>query len=89
MPRAHTVISGVVRNPRGEPVAQARVYFTGGPTAFPDIAALTDRGGKFSLSAPSGGTYNLECMAEGFAPAAVTITVEEGQEVQLEIGLKR
>lgn len=88
MARVPNVISGIVRNPRGEPVAQARVYFIGGPVPLPDIAALTDSGGAFSLSAPTPGTYHIECAVEGFAPTVATVAVTEGQEVQLEIWLR-
>jgi hypothetical protein len=81
-------ISGIVRDSRGNPVAQARVYFTGGPEPWPDIAALTDNNGTFSLSAPSPGTYTIECVAEGFAPVVATVTVTGDQEVRLDITLR-
>ena len=37
-----TTIAGVVVDPRGNPVEEARVYFVEGPVPLPDIAALTD-----------------------------------------------
>jgi Carboxypeptidase regulatory-like domain len=70
------VISGAVRDPRGLPVAQARVYFIEGPGPLPDIAALTDDNGRFSMSAPAPGIYRLECQADGFSPARATVTIE-------------
>jgi carboxypeptidase family protein len=88
MAQMPNVISGTVRDPGGNPVAEARVYFTGGPVPLPDIAALTNGNGAFSLSAPSTGTYHLGCAAEGFAPGAATVTVTAGQDVRLEIWLK-
>jgi len=45
-----SVISGIVRDPNGRPVADARIYFIGGPVPLPDIAALTDAAGAFSLT---------------------------------------
>jgi Carboxypeptidase regulatory-like domain len=81
-------ISGIVRDSHGNPVAQARVYFTGGPEPWPDIAALTDNNGAFSLPAPSPGTYTIECVAEGFAPVTAAVTVMGSQEVQLQITLR-
>ena len=84
---AMNVISGVVRDPRNNPVSQARVYFTHGPVPLPDIAALTDNSGAFSLSAPVPGTYTIECAAEGFANTTATVTVAGGQETHLEIRL--
>ena len=73
--REPLVISGRVRDPGGDPVKEARVYFTEGPVSFPDIAALTDDEGRFSLTAPAPGTYILECRAEGFAPKETAVTV--------------
>ncbi|GAA0484126.1 carboxypeptidase-like regulatory domain-containing protein [Streptomyces sp. NPDC046215] len=69
------VISGVVRDAAGDPVAGARVAFTDGPRPLPDIAALTDGEGHFSLAAPAEGTYTLACRTDdGTASAAVHIT---------------
>ena len=89
MAEKSAVISGIVRDPSGKPVTDARVYFAKGPMPLPDIAALTNSNGAFSLSAPSAGTYSIECNASGFAPIAATVTVASGQKVQLDIGLKR
>ena len=83
------LVSGVVRDPVGKPVTEARVYFTGGPVPLPEIAALTDHHGAFSLSAPAAGTYSMAINSEGFAPEAMTIPVASGQQVQLEIRLKK
>ena len=89
MAQQSNVVSGVVRGPQNNPVAQARVYFTRGPGPIPEIAALTDDRGHFSLTAPSAGTYTLECVAEGFTPAVATVSVRSGQETFLEITLSR
>jgi hypothetical protein len=86
--RDPSVISGIVRDLKGRPVAQARVYFTAGPVPLPDIAALTDSAGSFSLSAPTAGSYTIECTADGFAPAATTVTVSGGSGIHVEIHLK-
>ena len=82
------VISGVVRDARGHPLAQTRVYFTKGPVPLPDIAALTNKEGAFSLTAPAAGSYTLACAAEGFALTEVTVAVADSQETHLEIQLK-
>ena len=83
------LISGFVGDSAGKPVTGARVYFTGGPVPLPDIAALTDGGGAFSLSVPSAGIYEIECNADGFAPEAVTVALAPGQTAHLDIRLKR
>ncbi len=82
------IISGVVCDSHSNPIANARVYFTNGPVALPDIAALTNKDGAFSLSAPIAGSYTIACAAEGFAPAAVTVTVADKKETHLEIRLR-
>ncbi len=59
------VISGVVLDSEGNPLADARVYFVEGPGPVPDIAALTDAQGRFRLSAPGSGLYLLAVAADG------------------------
>ncbi|WP_394437026.1 carboxypeptidase-like regulatory domain-containing protein [Streptomyces sp. SGAir0957] len=75
-------ITGVVRDASGAPVAGARVLFTDGPGPLPDIAALTDAGGRFSLGAPSPGTYTLMCRADpvlgASGTAEATVSVRPG-----------
>jgi hypothetical protein len=70
-----TIISGVVQDLHGKPIAQAPVYFTNGPVPLPDIAALTDEEGAFTLTAPTRGSYTIACAAEGFAPTEVSIEI--------------
>ena len=79
----------MIRAPDGQPVAGARVFFVSGPGPFPDIAALTDDQGRFALSARLPGTYQIECVAEGFASTRETIAALSGQQVAIEISLKR
>jgi hypothetical protein len=83
-------IAGVVVDAEGNPVEEARVYFVEGPVPLPDIAALTDSSGRFALSVPTAGTYQLGIASEG--PAGLlheTTTVEVGEvrSVDLEIRL--
>ncbi len=68
------IISGEVRV-GGRAVADARVFIVDGPGSFSDIAALTDSHGRFSLTAPQAGSYTVTCVAEGFAPASLTVEV--------------
>jgi hypothetical protein len=82
------VIRGVVRDPDGSPVVQARVFIAEGPVPVPDVAILTDERGEFALAAPAPGTYRLGCAAEGFAQ--VTESVDAGErEARVEIRLGR
>jgi hypothetical protein len=79
------VVSGVVRDSAGNPVPQARVYFTAGPGPLPEIAALTDASGAFSLTASAAGDYTLECAAEGLAPVSSKISVRSGDETRFDL----
>lgn len=83
------IISGIVRDSKGQPVGDARVYFIGGPVPLPDVAVLTDKTGRFTLSAPTTGAYTIQCAAEGFATATVTVNVTSTQDMQVVIRLKK
>jgi hypothetical protein len=71
------------------PVTEARVFFGAAPVPMPDIAALTDDDGRFSLYVPAPGAYELVCHADGLHPAIVPIDVLPGSEsiaVDVELG---
>jgi hypothetical protein len=87
MPASPTVVAGVVRDPAGDPVPQARVYIASGPVPVPDIAALTDAAGQFAMALPAAGTYEVACTAEGYAPSSTTVTAAGEQELRLELRL--
>jgi len=85
-----SVIAGVVVDARGNPVEKARVYFIEGPVPLPDIAALTDSDGRFALTAPVSGTYQLGVASEGpegFMQTTSEVAVRGEPRVDLEIGL--
>ena len=84
-----SVISGVVCNPNGQPVEDARVYFIAGPVPLSDMASLTDSKGKFTLSAPVTGIYKIECYADGFDSTSVSVEVRKDEDAQVEIRLKK
>ena len=84
-----TVISGTVQGPGNKPVAGARVYFTDGPVAFPEIAALTDDNGRYSLTAPAPGEYVVACAADDLAGKSRTVKVKGGKGVVLDFQLER
>lgn len=82
------VIFGRVLGPGGKPIGNARVYFTQGPVPLPEIAALTDDSGKFSLTAPAPGKYVIAGAAEGFENSSATVNVAKGKEAHVDIKLK-
>jgi hypothetical protein len=88
MARSPSVISGVVRSPDGKPVSNARVYFTAGPVALPEIAAVTDESGAFSLTAPAPGEYVVESNSDKFGSGSSKVKVKGGEPVRLELKLK-
>lgn len=88
MARAPGVISGVVSGPDGKPVPNARVYFKAGPGPLPEIAALTDKSGAFSLTAPAAGEYVIESAADDFAARSSKVKVKGGEQVRLNLKLK-
>lgn len=52
-------IHGVVTDPSGQPVPGAVVMLAAAPVPVPDIAALTDAEGRFSIVVPASGAYRL------------------------------
>lgn len=80
------LVSGVVRDNRGEAVTDARLFIVAGPEPWPDVAALSDEAGRFSLSVLSTGTYKLQCVADGFAPWETVVDVQEaGAALEIEL----
>ena len=82
MAKKISVISGIVRTADGQPVASARVFFVSSPVPVPDVALLTDRNGRFSLTAPAPGVYGR------FGASSITVDVPSGQNVEVEIRLR-
>jgi hypothetical protein len=80
-------VSGVVHDHAGRPVAGARVFFAGGPEAFPDVAMLTSTDGTFTLAAPTSGIYSIACVSDDHAPTTVSVDVGEGEVTDLQIQL--
>ena len=82
------IVSGVVSDREGAAVPAARVSFVAGPAALPDIAALTDSRGAFTLSAPVPGDYTIQCVADGYAPQELKVSVQSGGRVEVNCRLE-
>lgn len=82
-----SLISGLVRDRHGKPVPNARVSFVEAPVPLPDIAALVDANGAFTISAPLPGEYAIEVVADGFVKKKMKISVLDNTEKHVEINL--
>jgi protocatechuate 3,4-dioxygenase beta subunit len=82
------LIRGTVTDAEGVPIEWAAAWFASGDHPTPDIAAVTDASGAFTLTAPAPGTYRVGCRAEGHAPVEVSVEVA-GDDVDLTITLPR
>ena len=81
-------IAGTVLDATGRPVAQARVYFTSSPAPVPDVAILTDAEGRFRLTAPLAGRYEIGASSDARGLGAVRVTVG-AQDASVQIKLAR
>jgi hypothetical protein len=81
------VVAGRVLDAAGAPVDQARVAFADAPVPVPDIAAVTGPDGRFALSAPAPGRYELIGAAEVRGTARVTVDVPGDQPIDVDITL--
>ena len=69
------VVSGQVLDARGKPLAGARIGWAAGPVALPDVMTVSDRAGRFALSAPVSGDYTLACHTDA---GSTTLAVPVG-----------
>ena len=83
-----SVISGVVRGPDGQPLPNARVYFTKGPVPLPEIAAITNESGEFTLTAPAPGDYVIEGVADEFKPQSSKVKVKGNATLRVDLPLR-
>ena len=79
-------IAGTVLSATGQPVAQARVFVLTAPGSVPDVALLTDAGGRFQLSAPRPGTYEIGAATDGLGSGRAVVVVGP-RDVQVQITL--
>ncbi len=82
------LIRGSVRDALGRPAAGARVSFAQAPGPVPDVAALTDAEGRFMLTAPRPGRYQLAGHADGLGAGHAVCDVAAGREVAIELQLR-
>lgn len=71
-------IRGTVVDADHDPVGWATVWFASGDHPTPDIAAVTDDEGRFILTAPAPGRYQIGCRAEGRDVVETAVDVTGG-----------
>ena len=82
-----TQVAGRVETADGRPVAGARVAFVAGPGSWPDIAALTDAAGRFSLNAPQPGVFRIGCTSDSAGSGEAEVPVKAtGASVTVRLG---
>ncbi len=81
-------IHGRILDSNGQPVPDAAVYVESGPVAVPDIAAMTDEAGRFTLAVPSAGMYRIGARSEQRGRASVGVSVKAaGEDSHVEVRL--
>ena len=75
MASAARLIQVTVLDAAGRPVAGARVYVVSAPVAMPDVAALSDAQGRFTLGAPKPGRYEIGATSDMHGSARATVDV--------------
>lgn len=78
-------IHGRVVDASGEPVAGAVVYVISAPVNVPDIAAITDANGSFSIGAPVAGHYRFGVNPGAGEPVSTEIMVAGTEDVFSEV----
>jgi hypothetical protein len=73
------LITGVVTDEQGRPLAEATVALGDAPVPVPDIAALTGPDGAFALAAPVPGSYTVVAAAPGHGAGRVGVQVQAGR----------
>ena len=81
------VVQVSIRGKEGQPIADARCYFTSAPVSLPDIAALSDESGTAVLSVPVAGRYTVACAAEGHATVEREVAIPAQGPFKVEVTL--
>jgi glycine/D-amino acid oxidase-like deaminating enzyme len=82
-------IRGRVVDVHGRPVAGAAIYVESAPVALPDIAAMTDDDGGFTLAVPVSGRYRIGANADPHGRTSVDVDVQHNAEDRhIELQLK-
>ena len=81
------LLSGVVVDAAGQPVADARVALAAAPVEVPDIAVFTGEDGRFSIGVPVPGAYRVTAYADQ-GHAEEEVDVERGRTARVRLVLQ-
>src|SRR5262245_50299299 len=76
-------ITGVVRDPNGQPVVGADAFIIGDTKR-----AVTDSTGRFEITKLDGGFYRIRVRRMGFFPSEVTTDLNKNGRVELKVDLR-
>ena len=76
-------ISGVVRDPNGQPIAGADAFIVGD-----NKRGVTDSAGRFEITPLDGGFYRVRVRRVGFFPSEVTTDLTKNGRVDLKVELR-
>lgn len=77
------LITGVVRDQSGQPLAEASIAFAAAPVPLPDVAILTGADGRFQVAVPAPGRYAIVCTLPDGRGETRTIDVTSESEVSV------
>jgi hypothetical protein len=81
------IIYGTVKDESGKPISNAVVSFVTAPVPLPDIAALTDTNGNFTLSTAMEGDYIINVNSDKHKEMSIRVTLDDKQKKQIEVSL--
>ena len=80
------MITGRVTDPSGRPVTGAVVAITAAPQPVLDIAALTGKDGRFSISVPQLGDYRVSLRTDRVATEVEVRVGPNGAQIAVGLG---
>ena len=81
-------VVGEVVMPGGRPVANASVLIASASSAHADIAAVTDRRGRFSFLDLPVGRYEFLVNAPGHPLERASVEIEPGRQIELRVTVR-
>ncbi|HMS64477.1 MAG TPA: carboxypeptidase-like regulatory domain-containing protein [Ignavibacteria bacterium] len=81
------IFSGVVTDKDERAIPGANIYFIKAPVDLPDISGLTDNEGRFTLSVPVEGKFEIGISADGFPEKVIEINISKDRTKSINVKL--